>query len=154
MPAGRPRKPTTLKVLQGTVRPCRENDNEPEPSGIKPIAPDNLPDRGQEFFDLLVDRMNLCGYGYQEHTEVIALAAQQMAIIHICNEIIKESGLTYVTSNSFGDSIRKEHPEVTIRHKAQIELRNCLSQLGLTPSTASKIVVKKKEAEKKGKWAL
>jgi P27 family predicted phage terminase small subunit len=149
----RPRIPTAVKKLQGTLQKCRTNENEPEPSGIKPVCPADLPERGQEFFDLLVSRMELCGYGHQEHTEIIALAAQQMSLIDTCNGILEATGLTYTTSNSFGDSILKEHPTANMRHKAQVELRNCLTQLGLTPSTASKIIATKKAPVKVNKFA-
>ena len=39
MARGRPRKPTKLKQLSGTLQKCRTNQNEPVPTGPLPDAP-------------------------------------------------------------------------------------------------------------------
>ena len=39
MTRGRPRKPTKLKQLSGTLQKCRTNPNEPVPTGPLPDAP-------------------------------------------------------------------------------------------------------------------
>lgn len=54
--AGRPRKPTKLKVISGTVQPCRENKNagaEFAPLSEIPDAPDWLPIDGVTEFERL-----------------------------------------------------------------------------------------------------
>ena len=128
MPAGRPRKPTQLKVLQGTDRKHRTNDNEPEAASDLPQAPAYLRKKAREHFDVLVSRMEERGYASASYTEIIALAA-----------------LNFENINSRdwkkADAARQKY-------------RMCLTELGLTPSSSSKVVVTKKKEEKKSKWAM
>ena len=42
MARGRPRKPTQLKVLKGTMRPCRENPDEPKLATERLRPPEHL----------------------------------------------------------------------------------------------------------------
>jgi len=128
MAGGRPRKPTQLKVIQGTSRKCRENPAEPVHSPDRPETPEYLSTKAKKHFDLLVSRIEGRGYASADYTEIIALAALNFE---------------HIKSRDFG-----------IGNKARQAYRMCLVELGLTPSSASKVTVTKKKEEKQSKWAL
>jgi len=150
----RPRKPTELKLLKGTARPCRMNPDEPDQSSGLPVAPSHLGTIAREHFDILVKRIDDMGYASDSFTEVLALASEAFETWQLCNAVIAEIGMVGLIPNSYGDIVRKENPEVAIRQKAWQTYRMCLVEMGLTPASKSKVSAKKKEPEKKGKWAL
>lgn len=121
----RPRKPTILKKLQGTLQKCRTNENEPVPDVALPISPASLAIIGQEHFDLLVSRLENESRASASYTEILALAA-----------------MTYQKMHS-GDFCTK----------LATLYRGCLNDLGLTPSSASKVSATKKEPVKINKFA-
>lgn len=55
---GRPRKPTAVKKLQGTLQPCRTNELEPMPShALKSVAvPDYLSDKAKEIWLFAIEQ--------------------------------------------------------------------------------------------------
>jgi hypothetical protein len=121
----RPRKPTAVKVLQGTLQKCRTNENEPVPDSNPPVVPATLADIGQAHFDLLVSRLDNENRASASYTEIIALAAmvyQEMRAGDFCTKL------------------------ATL-------YRGCLNDLGLTPSSASKVSAQKKEPVKINKFA-
>jgi P27 family predicted phage terminase small subunit len=52
--AGAPRKPTKLKVLQGTEKPERRNDREPKPAGNDPLPPENMSAGARVIWDRII----------------------------------------------------------------------------------------------------
>lgn len=52
---GRPRKPTALKVIQGTAQPCRLNPDEPVPEGPLGDPPKNMRSEGKRRWEWIRD---------------------------------------------------------------------------------------------------
>lgn len=151
---GRPRKPEKVKKMQGTARKCRQNPDAPEQSENLPVPPAFLGDLQRKYFDVLSQRLDEMGYRSDSYNEAMAIAADLLAKVEICDQLIKEKGLIYATSNAFGDSVLKEYPFVKIQLSAYTLLKNYLVEMGLTPAAISRVTVNTKKAEKKSKWTL
>lgn len=121
----RPRKPTELKLLQGTAQKCRMNPDEPPKSSDRPKPPEYLTDMERDHFEVIVGRMSERGYASASYTEIIALASQVYPHTLDPDQLLKAAPV----------------------------YKSCLSELGLTPSSSSKVVVKKQE-EKANRWAM
>ena len=130
----RPIKPTELKLLQGTARKCRIDPNEPKAANDMPMAPKTLGKLALEHFNVLVGRIDGMGYASSSFTEIIALAASEYEEIEICSGVIDRIGLIVES-----DTGVKENPAVATRRKAKQGCRMCLTELGLTPSSKSKV---------------
>lgn len=126
--AGRPRKDTALKLLQGTAQKCRLNPDEPKKSPHRPVCPDQLGPEARAHFELLTERMAERGYATASYTEIIVHAAR------LYEQTLDGPDMLVKLANAY---------------------RTALSELGLTPASSSKVVVKQQRTEdQKSKWAL
>lgn len=141
---GRKRTPDHLKVVRGTYRADRANPDAPPPSQAKPVAPNDFDDPHAAAFAEIVGRLEELGIASASHTRVIALAAQRQVEIAECNEILRADGMTYDTTNQQGERMIKANPAVRIRSEAMRHLHSLMSELGLTPASASKVSAGKK----------
>ena len=139
MAAGRPRKPTHLKKLSGTLQPCRTNPNEPTPAVYLPTPPDWLSERAREYWGeigavLLAMRLTTIADGpaLQLLTEALAEWAEARQIVH-------QQGLTYTTTSKMGEVIPHPRPEVSMAADAWRRALRMLSEFGLTPASRSKV---------------
>lgn len=160
MSAGRPRKPTKTKELQGTLRKCRVNQYEPDPSRDLMVAPDYLTEDARHNFAHIAIELDKIGANSSTFTVMAAEAACLLEMAQNCQLYIsafyqEHQCYSYRTSNSFGDHIYKELPEVGIRLSATAKLKAYLSELGLGPGSIAKLIsLKKKEPETKSKWDM
>ena len=150
----RPRKPTQLKIIKGTAQKCRMNPDEPQPSTGDMTPPDHLSELAKKHFAVLVSRLDGIGCASDTFTEIAALAASAFDTWQICEAVIERQGIMMMMPGACGEMYPKEHPAVGTRQKAWQTYRMCLTHMGLTQSDISKVHGKKKEPEKKGKWAL
>lgn len=146
MAGGRPRKPTHLKVVSGTLRPHRENPNEPETVGGWPEAPAWLSSRAAEIFDETCKLMSGMGTLSVEWADVIADYASCLEEIEITTAIIEDVGRTYTTTTQTGDTMFRPRPEVAMRSDAMKRAQSLRAELGLGPASKSKVGGGKKHA--------
>jgi len=109
--AGRPRKPTNLKILQGTARPDRINPNEPKPA--KPIGK-----KAPAYFDAELEKI---------WKEFVSNAPE--GVLGNCDAFLVEAACLQL------QKLRKG--EFTAADLAQ--LRGCLSAMGMTPADRAKL---------------
>lgn len=147
MAAGRPRKPTHLKVVAGTVRKHRENPNEPVTGGGWPVAPEWLSARATEIFEDTCSRMDSMGTLSTEWTDVIASYASCQEEIEITTAVIEDLGRTYTTVTAAGDTMFRPRPEVTMRSDAMKRAQSLRAELGLGPASKSRVSAGKKQDE-------
>lgn len=132
---GRPRKPTALKLLQGTARPDRMNPNEPQPEVVIPKKPAHLKgEAGREWKRIVPE---LVGLGLISRIDRAALAAYCTAYATYVetDRILQRAGLTFETPNGF----LQQRPEVSIRARALDQMKGFLSLFGLSPADRSKV---------------
>jgi len=150
---GRPRKPTSLKALKGTLQPCRENKKEPKPKVELPEIPETLKGMDGGAWENLgrkleamkvisgMDQMAfelLCGV----YAEYIG-ARRPLWVEDVANpgKFIYEPMYEVSITNKDGSTSEymKARPEVAIVSDAWRRLEKMLSNFGLTPSSRSKI---------------
>ena len=144
MAGGRPRKPTHLKVVAGTVRKHRENPAEPEVTGGWPTAPDWLSERAASIFEETSRRMDGMGTLSEEWADVIAAYASCQEEIEVNTAIIEDLGRTYTTTTQTGDTMFRPRPEVAMRSDAMKRAQALRAELGLGPASKSKVSAGKK----------
>jgi len=147
---GRPRKPTKLKLLQGTARPDRANKKEPElPAGIPraAIGLSNQDGKAWRHITKIIRPMNIT-------TKADVLALELLATAYVdfwgARRVINEKGSTYVskTEKSTSESgnkilcvVIRRRPEIEIMSDAWRRIEKMLSHFGLSPSSRSRVSV-------------
>lgn len=139
MTRGRKNTPKNVKVLKGTFREDRANDNMPDqaPDGMR--SPTWLPVEAVEYFGVLKSRIEAFGLNSSSYTETLAMAALRLADIDRLTATIEKEGGVYKTKNIKGDTIYKSRPEVAQRNESLRHLQGLLAEFGLNPSAIQKI---------------
>lgn len=115
MARGRPRKPTAMKQLTGTLQPCRTNLNEPVPTGPLPDAP-------------------------PEHLTEAERAAWESLVGIIAPGVAMNSDIAYLalTAKLYAQAMAGDISDSRLN-----TLERMLSKFGLNPSDRSRIVAQK-----------
>ena len=134
---GRPRKPTMVKSLQGTLRKCRVNELEPMPQTVlaKVKAPDYLSAKARDLWNFAVEQAPEAMLTSLDFS-VFANWADTMAKIIECEEVLKREGL-FIYDEKTG--ISKPHPVAKHQNDLKHLLRGYLTELGFTPASRSKV---------------
>lgn len=135
----RPRKPSHLKLIAGTEKQCRVNEDEPRPPVEIPPVPPQFGAKARSAWDRVAPILVRMGV----LTAMDALALEQMcetyAVIRHCQAVLLEYGdLTY-ESGKDGACMRRAHPEVAILADADRRFRAYLNDFGMTPASRSKV---------------
>lgn len=136
----RPRKPTHLKVVAGTEKPCRANKAEPKPRKLRPVSPSHLSDKAKSAWDavsVILERMGVL-------TEADGLALEGLceayADLTAARDSLPEDGsLTYETTNKDGGVMIRPRPEVAMIADADRRFAMWLTKFGLTPADRSRV---------------
>jgi len=148
--AGRPPKPTRIKVLQGNPgkRPLNQDEAKFEttmpkcPTHVKREARREWKRVSQELFDA----------GLLESVDRAALAAYCIAYARWVAAIKEMDGesLTLATESGY----QYPNPLLSIAKAASEEMRRYMADFGMTPSSRSKVTARKqKEADPFEEWA-
>ena len=139
---GRKQKPSALKILQGTARPCRVNENEPQPRGDLVEAPAHFSPEQRAAWDYaianaprgLLKRLDLSVL----EVWAVACAAHREAVqkLAVTGQVVK-SPSGYPIVNPFMSNMNRQ---------AQIMLK-AAEQLGFSPASRPRVHVDA-EAEK------
>lgn len=134
---GRPRKPTAVKRLQGTLQPCRTNKNEPIPQTAlsKIVPPDFLSEKAKSLWTFAVEQAPEAMLTSLDFS-VFANWADTMAKIIDCEETLKKEG-HFIQDEKTG--LSKPHPVAKYQNELKHLLRQYLTELGFTPASRSKV---------------
>lgn len=140
-----PRKPTALKIAEGTFRKDRAV-NEPTPSTVdvsKMKAPEHFDDVHKTMWDEYVEELTSLGV----LTVIDKMAFEVMFEIYIeiqeFKAAIEEEG-KYVTDDRGN---KRRNPLISQVNQLRQTLRQFLSEFGMTPASRTKINVKDKQEE-------
>lgn len=147
--AGRPPKPTHLKVVSGNPGKRAINKREPKPKREIPSCPAYLSDVGKVSWgrlSVLLDRIGVL-------TEADGLALERLcdcyAEILECRDLIARDGRTYSSIRGIGDEnspieqvLMKANPAVAMLADADRRFKSYLVEFGLTPAARSKVQTK------------
>lgn len=142
--AGRPRKPTAVKKLQGTLQKCRTNQNEPKPAGeLKRVEPPEfLTDTAKEIWRYALEMAPeglLTSLDFGIFTEWVV---GYDAFVHL-SAAMKETGTIQKDADG---NVRVNDILHHITKTASI-LNKLQNDMGFTPASRSKISVNVKQAE-------
>jgi P27 family predicted phage terminase small subunit len=74
----------------------------------------------------------------------VALAAMRLSEVKQCSKVIAKQGPTYETTSTQGALVVKARPEVAQRSEAARHAQSLLAEFGLSPASATKVSVPKK----------
>jgi P27 family predicted phage terminase small subunit len=145
MTAGRPPKPTALKVLHGTTRPDRANSSEPTPPAGPVSPPSWLRGRARTLFKARAALLVGMKVATTADADALALYCAAYTEFIECDEFIREHGRSYTSVGEGGITIRRPHPEVRMRADAWRRVQRMASEFGLSPSSRSKLHIESGE---------
>jgi P27 family predicted phage terminase small subunit len=137
--AGRPRKPTALRLVHGT-RGKNQNKSEPMPTG-EANAPDWLSDEAKDVWKHLATELEAIGLLTSMDEQAFAVYCQSYAeLIEAEAELVK-GGKTQTTKDGF---VRKS-PWLSVRDEAHKRMQQIGAQFGFSPASRTRIEVKPKD---------
>lgn len=154
MTAGAPRKPSALKMIQGTDKPSRINPNEPKADPAMPAAPTWLSDEQRvhfEYFGRIVLNMRVL----TEHDgPALALLAAEYQKYLECQAACDLEGHSITVMLSNGKETKRRNPHSSAMAEAWKNLTIFMRDFGLTPSSRHGVSAapKSKPGDSRAKW--
>jgi P27 family predicted phage terminase small subunit len=139
MTRGRPRKPTALKIVDGTFRKDRANANEPRPDRKRLPSPPHLDAGARKIwrgYAKLLDDMGVLTVADRTALECLVMAHVDLTAAR--QALAARDGLTYECYTKTGVTIRL-YPEVRLVNDATKRLHSWLSAFGITPADRNKV---------------
>jgi len=139
--AGRPKKPTAIKKLEGTYRSDRAYDNEPD-------LPVSLPDRpswldedplASQLFDQVTKYMVTMQVGTSVDGLALSMLSDQVAMYLRLRKTVLEEGEIITTLNTAGIEVMKPHPALAPLNQAFANCQRLLREYGLTASSRANL---------------
>lgn len=142
MAAGRPRKPTALREMQGGRTRPHHSPSEPKPDVRIPDQPtwlsqDQLANTIYEEITAYVVRMNV---GTEVDGPALGLLSQQLALYIEVRERVSREGAIIETEGSNGQIKMQAHPGVAIMNNTVNTIHKLLREYGLTAASRSSLV--------------
>lgn len=135
MMAGRPPKPTQLKILQGTDRPDRRNAAEPSPEPHLPAPPKHLPDAAKVEYRRLGRQLLAQRVMTDLDRNALALYCLAWARAADAQAMLAKYGEVVETPQGFP----VQSPYLQIYNKAVEQMVKLGGAFGLEPSSRSRI---------------
>lgn len=136
MAAGRPNKPKSLKILEGTYRPDRDHGVlEFEKITEIPKPPTHLSSIGKKIFIEITDILISVKILETIDIHTVVMLCEEMATYYEMTRKLKKVK-TYTYRNGAGNLVKR--PELAIRNEAMKNATSIMAQLGLTPSMRQK----------------
>lgn len=143
---GRPKTPTSLKVLNGNPGKRPLNKNEPKPKPKIPACPNWLNEDAKKAWKQLAPELKKLGLLTIIDGQAFALACQSYGIYVECEKKLMEHGRVMVIARENGD-YEQQRPEVSIGNNALKNFKSFCSEFGLTPSARAGIEINTDDAE-------
>lgn len=144
---GPPPKPTHLKLLEGTFRKDRAAKREPKAPATKKqrLSPPAYLGRGAKAeWRRIIPILDEMGILSKADRSVIAAYCQAWQRYQEFERLIDEHGVTFVTEKGY----IAQRPEVAMSAKQQTLLKQFAGELGLSPSSRSRVEVPEKAPPK------
>jgi len=138
---GRPRKPTQLKLIQGTAQPCRINPDEPKPDIDIPEIPHHLSKPARDEWRRITPILKSMGLiSHMDLAELTMYCGAWGNYIAAENAMRRNGGMVV-------DG--KVSPWVKISKESKLLAHKFLVEFGLTPASRTRVSGKKQEPMKK-----
>lgn len=140
MGRGRKPKPTVFKMLQGNPGKRKLNDEEPDFGMGAPPRPTWLDRYAKQEWDRLSEILVSARVLTKGEIGVLAVACDAYSQLRQCKDYLKKTGsLSYATTLLNGDKVYRPYPEAIRRESARKQYLSSLAELGLTPSSRTKV---------------
>lgn len=138
---GRNRKPTWLKVINGSAQqhPERLNRDEPQVEVQVPEPPEWLNERAKEIFRELGEDAATLRVIAETDVHALALAAQAADEYLAADQLVSDSGLVLTKTDQAGNVIAYANPAVRIRESAWRRFSLALRGFGLDPQSRATV---------------
>jgi P27 family predicted phage terminase small subunit len=139
MPAGRPRIPTAIKLLEGN-RGHRKITQEPEPMKGIPEAPCYFNDKERNVWEFVAQELN--GFGLAYHLDSSMLEGFVVNYVRAlqADDVIRLNGLTYEMPTKQGFMIA-QRPEVSISQQCWKAAKSFAQEFGMTLASRGKLAI-------------
>lgn len=143
---GPPKKPTALKLIQGTYRKDRVAGNEPKPEIAIPAVPTELSGEAKEEWTRVSEELRQLGL--LSRIDRAALAAYCECWADFIEATKKTVELGKVIKTAAGNVI--ENPYYTIKKRSAELMHKFLTEFGMTPASRTRIDASPLPADKPG----
>jgi P27 family predicted phage terminase small subunit len=150
--SGRPRKPTRLKIIQGTDQPCRMNPREPEPELGIPDYSRGLSDRGKEYWDEIGFQLHQIGVLTKADKYLMMLLVDALIDFEDSSEQLKNESKVTIGENKKGNPTMIINTYHYLKKDAWNRIVIALREFGLTPSSRTRVISLGVPA-KENKWS-
>lgn len=139
--AGRPKKPTALKKLDGTIRKDRMPENEMQPNKLDlvPAPPSHFDEVAKQVWDQKAKELYELGILTTIDLDMLGRYCAAVSIATAAEKKIKSQGMVLECTNHRGNLYYQKNPHITIWKEATVEANKIASQFGFTPSSRAKI---------------
>lgn len=127
--------PTHLKMVKGIVRKDRINLHEPKPKNKQPRCPEWLSEDAKKIWKRTIHQLKLMGILYESDIDIIIAYCNAVVNYQKATLIVDQSG---VLIKGRRDSV-VTNPAVRVQRDAATLIRMLASELGLTPSSRSRL---------------
>lgn len=137
--AGRPRKPTALKELRGTVKANTANPNEPRPERGFPVAPAHLSPEELTAWNQVTQIVG--GMGVLTMADFFGVEELATAYSNLLGlrRRIKAEGDLYEKRDIAGEVMKRPNPLVAMEQAQRRDFLALLTKFGLTPADRSRV---------------
>lgn len=129
MPGGRPRKPTEIKSLRGTLRPHRVNQAEPAAVGGEPVCPPWLDAIGRNEWERITGLLRAMGLLSLDVAPTVEAYCQAYSEWRLVVAAIDYDAMHVLTIGRWAQ----------MRDRSLAQMTRLLTELGLTPASRSKV---------------
>lgn len=147
MTAGRPRKPTTLKVLEGNPGKRPINKDEPKPIPVAPKCPAHLDPVARKEWRRISANLEPLGLLTQIDMAALAAYCQVYSRWVEAENQIRKHGMLVKSPNGYP----MQSPYLNIASKAVEQMKAFLTEFGMTPASRSRISVEETNKKKSSK---
>ncbi|MEZ4714288.1 MAG: phage terminase small subunit P27 family [Caldilineaceae bacterium] len=143
--AGRPPKPTHLKILQGNPGKRAINKAEPKPAAKKPSAPKHLTGEAKREWTRMSKRLYELGLLTEVDRAALAMYCTTWARYVRAEEELSRVDVEWVAKTDRG--YQHQSAWLQVSNQAMKLMKGLLVEFGMTPSSRSKVTVTKEEEE-------
>ena len=142
MSKGRKKIPTQLKKIQGTIRKCREVENEMQVDLCPeiPTAPAWLSELGKTEWDKVTKQLFTLQMLHVVDLKLVEAYCNEMSLYIECEQALREGGRIDEFFNVEGDIVRRQaKPLMKMKNDALANALKLATQFGITPVARANI---------------
>lgn len=143
----RPRKPTAIKELHGTLRKCRENKNEIKPTiALTLTEPQGFNEWARMLWNQITEEYLRIGLISNIDLSSLQALCNEYGIYREASELIRKQGLlievnVYSTKGNLTGTRHIANPLLRVSNNAFTNYKSLCNDFGLTPAARNKISI-------------